>query len=127
MDVTQDEFAAMLGCSRQKVNSLMKEMEQEGIIRRHGRLVEIADPFLLMNAMEEDEPLAPELRTFIAEQRALVQKKEPTFDHHKTEDEIRTRSSNVVDRSQAKSPWRSSTRGFSLVAGIGFEPMTFRL
>lgn len=74
MDVTQDEFAAMLGCSRQKVNRLMKEMEQEGVIRRHGRLVEIADPLLLMDAMEEDEPLAPELRAFIAEQRALILK-----------------------------------------------------
>jgi len=44
MDVTQDEFAAMLGCSRQKVNGLMKEMEREGVLRRHGRLMEIADP-----------------------------------------------------------------------------------
>ncbi len=74
MDVTQDEFAAMLGCSRQKVNGLMREMEKEGIIQRHGRLVEIADPLLLMDAMEEDEPLAPELRAFIAEQRALILK-----------------------------------------------------
>ena len=71
MDVTQDEFAAMLGCSRQKVNGLMKEMEREGIIRRHGRLVEIADPLLLMDAMEEDEPLPAEMRAFIAKQRAL--------------------------------------------------------
>lgn len=69
MDVTQDEFAAMLGCSRQKVNGLMKEMEREGVLRRHGRLIEIADPLLLMDAMEEDEPLSPELRAFIAEQR----------------------------------------------------------
>lgn len=75
MDVTQDEFAAMLGCSRQKVNRLMKEMEQEGIIHRRGRLVTIADPILLMDAMEEDEPLSPELRAFIAEQRELILKK----------------------------------------------------
>ncbi|WOF75163.1 helix-turn-helix domain-containing protein [Parvibaculaceae bacterium PLY_AMNH_Bact1] len=74
MDVTQDEFAAMLGCSRQKVNGLMKTMEREGIIRRHGRLVEIADPLLLMDAMEEDEPLSLELRILIAEQRALILK-----------------------------------------------------
>ncbi len=75
MDVTQDEFAAMLGCSRQKVNRLMKEMEQDGIIHRRGRLVAIADPLLLMDAMEEDEPLSPELRAFIAEQRELILKK----------------------------------------------------
>ncbi len=74
MDVTQDEFAAMLGCSRQKINRLMKEMEHGGLIRRHGRLVEIADPLLLMDAMEEDEPLSAELRNFIAQQRALLSK-----------------------------------------------------
>lgn len=75
MDVTQEEFAAMLGCSRQKVNTMMKEMERDGVLRRHGRLVEIADPLLLMDAMEEDEPLAPELRAFIAHQRELLLQK----------------------------------------------------
>ncbi len=75
MDVTQEEFAAMLGCSRQKVNRLMKEMERDGVLRRHGRLIEIADPLLLMDAMEEDEPLSPELRAFIARQRELILQK----------------------------------------------------
>ncbi len=75
MDVTQDEFAAMLGCSRQKINMLMKEMEKDGILRRHGRLIEVADPLLLMDVMEEDEPVSPELRAFVAHQRDLMEKR----------------------------------------------------
>ncbi len=75
MDVTQDEFAAMIGCSRQKINMLMRDMEKEGILRRHGRLIEVADPLLLMDAMEEDEPLSPDLRSFIARQRELALQK----------------------------------------------------
>jgi len=69
MDVTQDEFASMLGCSRQKVNLLMKQMERDGVIRRQGRQIEIADTNLLLDAMEEDEPLPQEMRNLIAQQR----------------------------------------------------------
>lgn len=75
MDVTQDEFAAMLGCSRQKINMLMRDMEKDGILRRHGRLVEVADPLLLMDAMEEDEPVSSEMKTFMAHQRELIEKR----------------------------------------------------
>jgi len=59
-DVTQDEIAAMVGHSRQRVNGVMREMEKEGILRRRGRIVEVADYLLLKEVLEEDEPLPPE-------------------------------------------------------------------
>ncbi len=75
MDVTQDEFASILGCSRQKINSLMREMEHDGIIRRRGRLVEISNTSLLLDAMEEEEPIPPEMHHLIAQQRKLFESK----------------------------------------------------
>jgi CRP-like cAMP-binding protein len=71
IDVTQDEFASILGCSRQKINNLMREMERDGIIKRKGRQVEIASTSLLLDAMEEDEPIPPEMHRLIAQQRKL--------------------------------------------------------
>jgi CRP/FNR family transcriptional regulator, cyclic AMP receptor protein len=71
IDVTQDEFASILGCSRQKINNLMREMEHDRIIRRKGRQVEIASTSLLLDAMEEDEPIPPEMHRLIAQQRKL--------------------------------------------------------
>ena len=44
-------------------------MEREGAIRRRRRFIEIADPVLLLDVMEEEEPPSPELRMFVAEQR----------------------------------------------------------
>lgn len=58
-DVTQDELASMIGYSRQKVNSIMKAMEEEGILRRHGRLTEITNYLQLANVLEEEGALNP--------------------------------------------------------------------
>lgn len=56
-DVTQDELASMIGYSRQKVNSIMKAMEEEGILRRHGRLTEITNYLLLADVLDEEGAL----------------------------------------------------------------------
>lgn len=56
-DVTQDELASMIGYSRQKVNSVMKAMEEEGILRRHGRLTEITNYLLLAKVLDEEGSL----------------------------------------------------------------------
>lgn len=60
-DLTQDEIAAAVGCSRQKVNNTMKLMERDGILRRKGRLVEVVDYERLIVDMEDDEPLPQKL------------------------------------------------------------------
>ncbi|MGD1935915.1 MAG: Crp/Fnr family transcriptional regulator [Candidatus Phaeomarinobacter sp.] len=62
MDVTQEEFASMLGCSRQKVIVIMRNMERKGMIQRHGRLVEITDYMMLLGLIEEDERVHPNFR-----------------------------------------------------------------
>jgi CRP-like cAMP-binding protein len=62
LDVTQEEFASMLGCSRQKINVIMKQMERDGLIERHGRLVEIINYIGLLELIELEDPVDPEFR-----------------------------------------------------------------
>lgn len=62
-DVTQDELASMIGYSRQKVNNVMKDMEAEGILRRHGRQTEITNYLMLMEVLEEAGPMNPMWRS----------------------------------------------------------------
>jgi len=57
--VTQDELAAMLFCSRQSVNQMMKAMEREGVLRREGNQLRIVSFLKLLAIMEEDEPIHP--------------------------------------------------------------------
>ncbi len=61
-DVTQEELSAICGYSRQEVNRVMKSMIDEGILRRVGRLVEVVRYDLLLECLEEDEPLSDEWR-----------------------------------------------------------------
>ncbi|MEP0069933.1 Crp/Fnr family transcriptional regulator [Pyruvatibacter sp.] len=65
LDVTQEEFASMLGCSRQKINVIMKQMERDGLIERHGRLVEIINYVGLLELIEREDPVHPDFRTAI--------------------------------------------------------------
>lgn len=65
LDVTQEEFALMLGCSRQKINVIMKQMERDGFIERHGRLVEIINYVGLLGLIEREEPADPDFRKTI--------------------------------------------------------------
>ncbi len=65
LDVTQEEFASMLGCSRQKINVIMKQMERDGLIERHGRLVEIINYVGLLELIEQEDPVHPDFRTAI--------------------------------------------------------------
>lgn len=59
-DVTQEELSAICGYSRQEVNRVMKAMIDEGILRRVGRLIEVMRYDLLMECLEEDEPMSDE-------------------------------------------------------------------
>ncbi|GAA6157562.1 Crp/Fnr family transcriptional regulator [Pyruvatibacter sp. HU-CL02332] len=65
LDVTQEEFASMLGCSRQKINVIMKQMERDGLIERHGRLVEIINYVGLLELIEQEDPVHHDFRTAI--------------------------------------------------------------
>lgn len=65
LDVTQEEFASMLGCSRQKINVIMKQMERGGLIERHGRLVEIVNYVGLLELVEREDPVHPDFRKAI--------------------------------------------------------------
>lgn len=65
LDVTQEEFASMLGCSRQKINVIMKQMERDGLIERHGRLVEIINYIGLLELIEREDPVHPDFRATI--------------------------------------------------------------
>lgn len=65
LDVTQEEFASMLGCSRQKINVIMRQMERDGLIERHGRLVEIINYVGLLELIEREDPVHPDFRTAI--------------------------------------------------------------
>jgi len=73
LDITQEEMAAMLGCSRQKINVIMRQMEHEGLIRRDGRQVCITDYMGLLDLIERDDPVEPSFREmFEAWQAQLV-------------------------------------------------------
>ncbi len=65
LDVTQEEFASMLGCSRQKINVIMRQMERGGLIERHGRLVEIINYVGLLELVEREDPVDPDFRKAI--------------------------------------------------------------
>jgi len=62
LDITQEEIAAILGCSRQKINVMMKQMEHDGLIQREGRRVRIADYLSLLELIELDDPVDPSFR-----------------------------------------------------------------
>ncbi len=62
LNITQEEMAAILGCSRQKINVIMRQMEHDGLIRRDGRLVRIADYMGLLELIERDDPVEPDFR-----------------------------------------------------------------
>lgn len=62
LDITQEEMATILGCSRQKINLIMKQMEHDGLIQRDGRRVRIIDYMGLLELIELDDPVDPSFR-----------------------------------------------------------------
>lgn len=66
-DITQDELGAMMGCTRQQVNRVMKSMELDGVLERKGRSVSVSDYRLLLEVLEEDEPLNPAWKAIVEE------------------------------------------------------------
>jgi CRP-like cAMP-binding protein len=57
--LSQDDLAAMLGCSRQTVNRELAELAKRGIVTQSYRKIEINDIPALMALMESEDPDRP--------------------------------------------------------------------
>ncbi len=77
-DLTQEELAAMAGHSRQRVNGVLRQMEREGMLRRRGRKIEVANYLLLKDALEEEDPLNAEWVATLTELQARLEASQRT-------------------------------------------------